>query len=112
MDLKELAQRIDHIKTSPMVVMSMVYDSDKSIIPPYSAGDILAFLQQTFKSRVGYFEVLGIDCASLEKEAASSFAYCSGELRTHLPILVLAWAIQTITDPPLNFEDPDTKEKR
>lgn len=34
-------------------------------------------LERVMKNRAGYFEIVSIDCAALEKEAAASFNYCT-----------------------------------
>ena len=47
MDLKELSERVETIHNSPLVVMSMVFDSDKT-------GDLSVHLEQAMKNRVGY----------------------------------------------------------
>jgi hypothetical protein len=40
------------------------------------------------KSRAGYLEIVGIDCAALDKQAVESFVYCTDKHRVNLPVLV------------------------
>jgi hypothetical protein len=112
MDVKELSKKLERIHTSSMIVMTLVYDSEKSNIYIDIDGQLETYLQQISKSKAGYFELVGIDCSALDAQAQAGFVYCTDQYRSHLPILVILIIIKTLNDPPLNFVDPDTKEKR
>lgn len=86
--LAELTDKITHIQNTPLVVLTLVYDSDKSNPLVISGGNLEVYLEQIRKSKEGYFDVVAIDCAQLEPEAISNFLYCTESHRPKLPLLV------------------------
>jgi hypothetical protein len=88
MDVKELTKKFEQMHKSSMIIMTLIYDSEKSNTYIDVGGQLETYLSQIIKSKVGYFELIGIDCSTLDTQARDGLPYCTEKYSSHLPILV------------------------